>query len=1288
MRYQSKTTTTNRILCCATAFLTLLVLLIVVRAQTDVGTNTILSIEREMVEIEAAEAIGTAELDLPPTLRAVIALTGREYTEEPESSSLKLPHPPEYSSSDSEKSEGALSNGDESALVPPAALDETPADKGTASNNTETATETDSITAPKSSPTAPEPEALEQDGESNRAEAASTKLEQSVFTALSFQARIWNTLAAGTALSNTAAAPKDSGPAPGFVPAEPDDLWGYEAIENNLYTYTNAAGQIEYRAYGIWNGSDAAWFACDADGNVFGILREIPVRWVCADYDKDTPGTYQFTAEFDGYDYDGEPIVTMVTVVSSEPIPPNSIGGKLWLDRNENGIIDRNETGIADYPVQLYAAYNKSTVIETTHTKANGSYRFENLTPGTYVVGISAETIDEIEYLLPLLGIAGDNKFTVTELAEDFFIACSEPVTITADAEAATEKLHAGMRLVAIQPLAGVVVSDAQGFIQAVNDNTTSNIQLAADIVIEYGMTNALGQWNTNYQGPSNPHMTGHPQGIQVGNKSNAGANGSLVIDGQNQYKIIFKWPHTIVENGNFYFPNSSNVTSFTMKNLTWYGSSEVGCYFPASNITQNVQITFDNVTYKGPGMGDIAIYPIYHPQVLFRNCNITMTYRNGSGSSGVDADGYGGSLPSSGAPVNGAIWQDTHSSETVAANFITFEGENTIYKQDSPADGDVDPIFYFYWGGNSSLTIADRSKLIVQDEAGKTKTPAYTTGFIGTHHDTKPVVTVEENAVLEYHHVNGGNGFVNDFNPLGSLILEENASVVFDIKADTKRTTSDAGAFQSYFHLNSIQVGKGANWTYIANYAGSAATASNVMVGANSILVEENATVNIIAKNNTKAESLIALHSSNASISFDRPKNVVLFNSKSNANTYVIKSQYNASLNMKTHAIRSWLQESNATMAGTIAHGSQALLHGNYIASPAPTYQWIPNDAQYTATLGAGTNATITNYTAGLGDIFNLSGTRTLKNINILELRAPVLPMDFVFQKKNESNQALPGVTFALYPQKSNGTGWNMDAAVSCTSDTDGKVQFPALTTGTYLLAEVQTVLGYQLPTGRWEVRVDEIAERIDIVEIPDNDGIYPPAFTTENGRFHLANYQMEQASITVSKTVSGEYADFTRPFAFTIRFQNADGTPFLNGTTLSYTGGIVLNSGATAPPDGAITLDGNGQATFTLTHGQTITFPGIATNNHVQVMESSDSNYEPSFWDNELQAVTSSADTGMCVLIDNRTFAFTNTRLTVIPTGVSTGSTTAWVPLVLFLLLLVGILTVGKRKEVGPNA
>ncbi len=551
-------------------------------------------------------------------------------------------------------------------------------------------------------------------------------------------------------------------------------------------------------------------------------------------------------------------------------------------------------------------------------------------------------------------------------------------------------------RVVVAEESGEVTVSTAKDFIQAVNSNNLWKIKLTNDIIIEYGMTNGSGQWNSSYEGEAKPGYSGQPQGILAGNKLNAGGSGDFVIDGQG-HKIIFNWPHTIVEGGNFQFLNTNYVKSFTMKDVTWYGSSEVGCYFPAGNVTDNVRITFDNVTYKGPGMGDIAIYPVHNPQVVFRNCDITMSYRNGSGGSGVDSDGYGGSLPASGSASRGALWQDTHASETIAANFITFEGNNTITKHDSPADGDgvlgdIDPIFYIYWYGDSYVKVTDGASLIIKDEAGKTKHSVYTTGLIGTHTDAyQTPFIIGRNATFEYHHIGGGNGFITDYYKLGSFVIEDYASVVFDIKADTKYYKNDVSAHPSYFTVDSISVGEGAKWTYVVDYEGSAANATSSMVSANTIKIAKSAEVNIIAKNNAIAESLITLRDSNPSVTFTNPRNVVLLNSKSSANTYVIKSAVNASLNIETGEMRHWvaIPENSVSMTGVINPGSQEALFNNYLIFPETPYHWVLDGANYSATLNSGAQAVISNYSQDYNQIFNLSGTNTLKNINVLELRA-----------------------------------------------------------------------------------------------------------------------------------------------------------------------------------------------------------------------------------------------------------------------------------------------------------
>ena len=260
---------------------------------------------------------------------------------------------------------------------------------------------------------------------------------------------------------------------PGFVPATPSDTYGYQAAGSNLYIYTNPTGAVSYRRYGSYCGSAPAWFACDENGSGVGIITEIPVTWFCADYDKDIPGIYTFTAVFPGYAYTGPPPYALVTIVgeNSGPVPgsttaANRISGQLWLDENADGIMDENENGVAYYPVHLYAADDLGVTLQSILTAADGRYRFENLEPGSYVVGLTPETIAGIEYRLPLAGVSHDNQFARNE---DSNAAYCMPLPITGDS--VVDNVHAGMLLTTeLTTLASHTVSTFTELESAVNE--------------------------------------------------------------------------------------------------------------------------------------------------------------------------------------------------------------------------------------------------------------------------------------------------------------------------------------------------------------------------------------------------------------------------------------------------------------------------------------------------------------------------------------------------------------------------------------------------------------------------------------------------------------------------------------------------------------------------------------------------------------------------------------------------------------------------------------------------
>jgi uncharacterized repeat protein (TIGR01451 family) len=69
-----------------------------------------------------------------------------------------------------------------------------------------------------------------------------------------------------------------------------------------------------------------------------------------------------------------------------------SLGNRVWLDTNNNGLIDPGEQGIGNVVVNLYRVINgvpEATPFRTLVTDANGYYLFDNLPAGDYIVEIA-----------------------------------------------------------------------------------------------------------------------------------------------------------------------------------------------------------------------------------------------------------------------------------------------------------------------------------------------------------------------------------------------------------------------------------------------------------------------------------------------------------------------------------------------------------------------------------------------------------------------------------------------------------------------------------------------------------------------------------------------------------------------------------------------------------------------------------------------------------------------------------------------------------------------------------
>ncbi len=77
-----------------------------------------------------------------------------------------------------------------------------------------------------------------------------------------------------------------------------------------------------------------------------------------------------------------------ITILDAGLIRVASLGDRVWLDANRNGLQDAGEAGVAGVDVKLLDA--GGVVIAADTTGADGSYLFSELTPGTYSVAFTA----------------------------------------------------------------------------------------------------------------------------------------------------------------------------------------------------------------------------------------------------------------------------------------------------------------------------------------------------------------------------------------------------------------------------------------------------------------------------------------------------------------------------------------------------------------------------------------------------------------------------------------------------------------------------------------------------------------------------------------------------------------------------------------------------------------------------------------------------------------------------------------------------------------------------------
>jgi len=183
------------------------------------------------------------------------------------------------------------------------------------------------------------------------------------------------------------------------------------------------------------------------------------------------------------------------------------------------------------------------------------------------------------------------------------------------------------------------------------------------------------------------------------------------------------------------------------------------------------------------------------------------------------------------------------------------------------------------------------------------------------------------------------------------------------------------------------------------------------------------------------------------------------------------------------------------------------------------------------------------------------------------------------------------------------------------------------------------------------------------------------------------IGNFQPTQEStttLTVSKTVTGEFGNLTQNFEFTVLLTDADGNAFDEGTELNYIGGTIDGFNSVVPQDGTLKAESDGTLIFELKHGQSITIEGVPSDGYVQVVETPTQGYIVSFIDSEnTSIIVDRSDTTLLPMTADRAFSFTNERFIPPAMGLNLGDNG---PMLLLsaLTLLIGVTVFVIRRRV----
>jgi len=960
----------------------------------------------------------------------------------------------------------------------------------------------------------------------------------------------------------------------------------------------------------------------------------------------------------------------------------NSISGVLWVDANEDGTYDSSEQALADYPVYLYLEGDTDNAVQTATTDADGKYLFEDITPGRYVAGIKAEE-KGTEYLLPLVGVQKDNKFYFTP---DYSKVISNPIDIAEDT--VVEEIDASMRTMPqIQPMA----------------NVTYTIDLAT-------VTTATAPTGTTFSGSILTFTGVDPTDSYIITTSASTARYIVVNSGEEVTMTI----------------SGVTITS-TVSPIQLLGTAELDLTLSGTNTLRCSGTTSSGVNQAGVHVAPSATLKING------GASDTLTARGGYFSAGI-----GGSYLISVLTTTIATARLQNAAGTIEIN------GGTVYAYSNLTTGGCGGagIGGAVGGNGGNITINNGT---VTASTYNNSTTGYVTGAgIGSGRSGDGgTITITGGTVTAHGGTDGagiGSGSYAGFGTAtsGGNILISGGTVTATggttVSTTNTNSTGSGGAGiggGATSRGGTIAITGGtvtATGGYLStNNIGAAGIGGGAAGGASGDITISGGTVTATGQTNARDIGGGAGGAASGSIVFVGGS--ILPTRWTSSNSYVYPAPTNGSANGSNPVGRLTFTQFAGQDFSIVAGGTVSSYTYAGTGHAAAGYLWLayPGASTGAVTAMSTTPAVVTapstvnsaaSSTAVLNGSYYLNSTYPVTSARFewgtstsygttIDMTSSVNTSTTTTGVYPVSSSALTGLTpgttyhyrFVIVTNNITVRGNDMTfTPPALAPSVDVIHDYPGGTTAT--LEGIYDLNGGTFVSGKFEISDDggstwltptggtltgsTTTPSVILTGLtPGTTYHYRLAVINSEGTTITAMKELTPSvkNLTITKMVTGAYADMTKAFNFTVYFRDSTGAPLTGGTQFTYTG-------TAAPSGGTMTLDSEGKATFTLSHGQTITIAGVSTSGKVQIVETTDANYTTSFVDSTAPGTTiPGADTNVRDMTSaDRTFAFTNARKTVTPTGVSTGGNALTLLAILAVMAgLAAMVTYRRRRKEG---